>query len=295
MTSLWVKDQGVWHEIKGAPAALPGLGGWATIATPKTGSYTDSAGVKWDYWEFKADSQITLSKGGLLQVDAFGGGGGGGGLDNGNNGEDAGGGGGAGGYVSSVIVAKDAAVLDVIIGRGGRPAIDGGMGAGAQPGSQTVVGPVIAVGGGAGGFTDVYNSTTNGGRGRHQSSGNWAAHIASMLKAQQHQGSEWAGAAGAGAGGGAGKAAVDGFGGEGLLLNLNGTPTWYGGGGSQGRAGKPPHADDSGGYGRGGEATKNAPANRAGGGAGGNTAESIHPGYGGHGGSGIAFIRVEVA
>ena len=67
MTSLHVKDQGVWHEIKGAPAALPGLGGWADITAvtgnPVKHQYKDAAGVDWVAYEFTASGTITTTAG----------------------------------------------------------------------------------------------------------------------------------------------------------------------------------------------------------------------------------------
>jgi hypothetical protein len=82
MTSLWVKDQSVWHEIKGAPAALPGLGGWADITAvtgnPTKHAYKDAAGVDWVAYEWKgttADTagSITTTEG-LIDVLVVGGG-----------------------------------------------------------------------------------------------------------------------------------------------------------------------------------------------------------------------------
>jgi hypothetical protein len=154
MTSLWVKDQGVWHEIKGAPAALPGLGGWADITAvtgnPTKHQYTDADGNDWTAYQWTSSGDVTLTEG-LVETLVVGAGGGG------TNGTNQAGGArpasGNGGQVIYGVYSMSAGTAAITVGttaidqNGGASSL-AGLYAAAQGGT---LGPGMAGGAGAGG------------------------------------------------------------------------------------------------------------------------------------------------
>ena len=225
------------------------------------------------------------------------GGGGGGGKSQGNG---AGGGGGAGGllYIENQDVTKDIEYI-IKVGKGGdiqTTSADAGY-----SGEDSSFDSIIAVGGG-GGAGHPSNDTRNGGKGFNGGSGGGAGHggsaAGSGITGQGHSGGNPPSAGGADAAGGGGSGSPGGNaitsvgggdGGDGTLINITGTNTYYagGGGGSSESSDNPGSGMAGGGNGGGTDSDgSNASANTGsgGGGAGGN-------GNGGNGGSGVIIIR----
>jgi hypothetical protein len=140
MTSLHVKDQGVWHEIKGAPAALPGLGGWADITAvtgnPTKHQYKDAAGVDWVAYEWTASGSMTTTEG---LVDLFAISGGSGSIDIGVTGAKTGPGGGS---VREGVIKIPAGAQAITVGAGGADSGGGAVGLG----HESLVGDVVNTG-----------------------------------------------------------------------------------------------------------------------------------------------------
>jgi hypothetical protein len=131
---------------------------WCGISTTATGNYADSDGLSWDYWIFKANSSVVVSKAGLIEFLVVGGGGSGGT----NNAPAEAGGGGAGGcrvpFPGETIAAGTFAVT---VGAGG--ASSGGAGNGNSGSNSSIGSDIVGLGGGYG--SDRYNSAGSGGSG----------------------------------------------------------------------------------------------------------------------------------
>jgi hypothetical protein len=134
---------------------------WCRISTTPSGSYTDADGV-WDYWIFKSNSSLTVSKGGLIDFLVVGGGASGGS----NNATNYAGGGGAGGcrvpFPGETITAG---TYPVTIGAGGAETVAAGNG---NSGNDSLIGTtadvnIVGVGGGYG--ASRYQSGGDGGSG----------------------------------------------------------------------------------------------------------------------------------
>jgi hypothetical protein len=131
---------------------------WCGISTTATGNYADSDGLSWDYWIFKANSSVVVSKAGLIEFLVVGGGGSGAASNTASNV----GGGGAGGcrvpFPGETIAAGTFAVT---VGAGGASsggAVNGNSGSNSSIGSD-----IVGLGGGYGGYE--YYSGGPGGSG----------------------------------------------------------------------------------------------------------------------------------
>jgi hypothetical protein len=120
---------------------------WCGISTTATGNYADSDGLSWDYWIFKANSSLVVSKAGLADYLVVAGGGTGVGENTRNNV----GAGGAGGVIESPVFAQlNAGTYAVTIGSGGAATTVAGISG--NDGSNSSLGSLaIAIGGGGGG------------------------------------------------------------------------------------------------------------------------------------------------
>lgn len=189
-------DGSTWQEYKtGAPSAVVS----STTGSPATGTFTDSNGFSWQYYDFTGNGSITFSEAGYADCLVLGGGGGG--RDLGSN-RFAGGGSGRIIYGLHYVGATTYAVT---IGAGGASGAGNGF---SPPGGLTSLGSLIQAGGGngaAGGDMGFQNASGFGGPGGGVS----------------RTGSVNTFANGAGAGSGA----------NGQTLNYNGSSLEYGRGG----------------------------------------------------------------
>lgn len=225
-----------------------------------------------------------------------------------------GGGGGAGGviYMKNYAVSKTTYIVTVGDGGyGGQTGwggvINGGVTISATSGENSVFGPLVAYGGGWGGFLGVASSAGQAGG---SGGGSWGASaIAQGIAGQGNRGgngsnntSNYDETSGGGGGAGSvgftgGAAGSPGNGGNGLLVNISGTDTYYGGGGGAGCNKSGGNATGGiGGGGAGGTLASvnggNGTANTGGGGGGGGATGTLGTvGLGGRGGSGIVIIR----
>ncbi len=248
------------------------------------GTVTEADGYK--IHTFTTSDDFVVTQGGDFEYLIVAGGGGGGGPVSTYG---RGGGGGAGGLLHGALN----------LGPGTYPVVIGGGGAGGAAssnggkGSDSSAFDLTAIGGGGGGRRSNASMATNGGSGGSGGGGGGG----SAGGGNGGAGTEGQGYAGgsngladarAGGGGGAGEAGEDGGvdgtlsggdGGNGLQIDISGTPTYYAGGGGGGQGG-------SGGLGGGGNANASATPNTGGGGGGANAS-----GASGNGGSGIVIVR----
>ena len=213
------------------------------------------------------------------------------------------GGGGAGGYLYNTSKSITSGSYSVTVGLGGNPGMVGLSGADpiGTNGGNSVFNDMIAIGGGYGG--DTCNSghyPTAGGSGGGQ--GGCFAVKAAGAAGTPGQGflggyndggtsAPYASGGGGGAsimGGNASDASHSGGGGNGILVNINGIPTYYAGGGGGGdyQGGGGWGVGGLGGGANGSDTTGNNGTNGLGGGGGG--AQQTY--YGGYGGSGVVII-----
>ena len=240
-----------------------------------------------------------------LVVGAGGGGGGG------PTGSGSAGGGGGGGVLSSTINLTQGSTYTIIIGAGGI----GGVGAtpptsgGASTISGPNISPIIASGGGYGGYWSATSTNQNavaGGSGGGASGvPSGTATGAAGTNGQGNPGGNStalssggtaAGGGGAGAvGGSAVSSGVDGSGGAGLASSITGASVTYAGGGGGGHyTGGTSGSGGSGGGGAGatgGVTATSGTANTGGGGGGGGAASAV-TGKGGAGGSGVVILSI---
>ena len=219
------------------------------------------------------------------------GGGGGGGSTN-----SASGGGGAGGLIYNTSYIVNGSV-DVVVGLGG----NGGVGGDGVNGGNSTYGTLNAMGGGGGGgilFAAGNNGGSGGGAGETYPP---ACNGGTGFSGQgnnagcQYDASASAGGGGSNENGGStNHSGVGGKGGNGILINITGTPTYYAGGGGGGGISN----GGNGGLGGGGEAGNRSVdptanlfngQNGTGGGGGGSETRS-----GGLGGSGIVIVSYKI-
>lgn len=236
----------IWYDTNSTPPAakfydgsawqgfsngLPLLGGWATISTTPTGSYTDADG-DWDYWTATASGNlITVTDAGIVDVLIVGAGGGGCGGGGSNYGP-----GGGGGGVQRGLMLLSAATHHAYIAAGGAGGAGGGtpgtiggpshLGFGSNSLGHTGVGwttpPVFPnIGGYSGnGYSGGTTNTGGGGGATAVGQNNGGAGGAGWTDAISSSSVEY-GKGGAGAGSAAG-AANTGTGGAGGVLNTAG-------------------------------------------------------------------------
>lgn len=231
------------------------------------------------------------------------GGGGGGGCSDGNCSN---GGGGAGGlvYKSNIQVRKGS--YPVVIGSGGQGYTN--QDTKGDSGTDSSFYGYVALGGGgagAGGATDSGNGRPggSGGGGSHPYSGTRQPGLQPTSSSGGFgnyggnctpSGPEWGGGGGGGAGedGQNGTAPRGGFGGDGLLFDIDGTSKWYAGGGAGGNCNNPNQSTQPGGLGGGGWAAANVPSANGGDGFGGGGGGAGYPSrVAGRGGNGVVIIR----
>lgn len=220
----------IWYDTNSTPPAakfydgsswqsfssgLSPLGGWATISTTPTGSYTDADG-DWDYWQFSSNGTLTVTEAGFVQYLLVGGGGGGY-----AGATDAGGGG--GGLLQGVAL-LDALAHPVVVGAGG--ATPSGTG-----GQSSISSPLLAVQGGGRGDNSI---SIGGGSGGGAPTNTY---VVGQGNAGYTSGSYLGG-------GGAGGAATSGTGGPGLSSSITGSSVTYAAGGTA--AGTDPPVANSG-------------------------------------------------
>jgi hypothetical protein len=216
----------------------------------------------------------------------------------GGGGGGANGGGGAGGVVSGTM--NLSGTIPVTVGSGGT----GGSSANpytslATAGTNSSIGSLTAIGGGAGGAVNnsgITSGSSGGGAG-------YCSAVQSGAAGTSGQGNSggngfnipgiWnaaGGGGGAGAIGGTGSATGSGSGGAGVLSSISGSSVWYGGGGGGGAVSAYAAGSGSSGSGGAGSAIGNGAAGvpYTGGGGGGGGAEGAY--LGGSGGSGIVII-----
>lgn len=259
-----------------------------------TGTYT-SGGKTYKYHKFTSSGtlEVTGSAGNVEYVVVAGGGG----VSSGAGSAGGAGGGGAGGYRSNVsgessgggatnegAMTLTAGTYSITIGAGGTGSSrsDGG-----GDGGNSTFNGVTATGGGGGGQSSSYGGGSGGGQGvgSNAPTGNYG----SGTSGQGYRGGSASGDQ-TGGGGGAGEIGnTDGqmHGGDGVQTSIEGTATYYAGGG----AGQDVSSEAGGtaGAGGGGAARAHGSAN-TGGGAGGHAPNS----YTDNGGSGVVIIRYEI-
>lgn len=187
------------------------------------------------------------------------------------------GGGGAGGVLTGNLTIQYGAEYTIIVGTGGR----GGSTSSGQPGTDSSFGSIVAKGGGYG----VGRGDGTGGSGGSGGAGIVGYPGGQGTPGQGYPGGSGNGGAGGGGGGGGAGAAGDTInGGNGRLISIGGTTSYYGGGGG-GRSGvAPAYTVGTGGLGGGGGFGVAGTPNTGGGGGGGG-------GEGGHsGGSGVVIV-----
>ncbi|MDP3999488.1 MAG: LamG domain-containing protein [bacterium] len=212
-----------------------------------------------------------------------------------------GGGGGAGGLLHNTAFAVTAQAYTVTVGDGGAGGRNGT--ADGSNGSNSVFSSLTAIGGGGGGKNDNDGLAGGSGGGGGLTGGTLNAGGAGTAGQGFAGGGtgDNTGALPSGGGGGAGEegspgaaGSISGDGGDGLEINITGTPTYYAGGGG-GAAWISPATPGAGGLGGGGAGIDEAgegqtsnpgTANTGGGGGGGGAGDT-----GGAGGSGIVIIR----
>lgn len=276
--------------------------------------YVDLYGANYTIHTFtnSGATNLTVSRGGEVEVLVVAGGGGGG-MAEANPGGDGAGGGGGGGVVYTQFLFIASGNQTVVVGRGG-----GGARSGTYPnvprgtnGSDSSFGSLVALGGGGGGSdndnanglnqgatggsgggtANAYNQSVAGGGGTPgQGKDGGAAQVnpTTWRGGGGGGGAGWAGAARTGSSGGAG--------GAGLTIEITGSALAYAGGGGGGACGNT--GGGYGGDGGGGAGGNNGAAGAAGtvntgggGGGGASPASGTISGGGGNGGSGIVIVR----
>jgi hypothetical protein len=248
----------------------------------------------------------------LVEYLVIGGGGGGGGATHSTNGS---GGGGAGGYRCSVVgeqsgggaaaeprLTVSATSYTVTVGAGGAGQSSSGQGKGFN-GSDSVFGPITAIGGGGGSGSTLVAGAGGSGGGGDSFTGN-AAGAAARIGGAGTAGQGFAGGngndgAGGGGGGGAGSAGVTatggvgGPGGSGRTSSITGTPvTRAGGGGACSWDSAAPAVGGSGGGGNAGTQSSPGSSGAANTGSGGGASKA--PYQAGNGGNGVVIIRYPI-
>ena len=329
-------------SVGGSVPAISASGG------DSTGEY-DADGFTWKYHKFTTtgNSTFTVSSAGEgAKLDFFMVGGGGGGAGGHDSDWFGGGGGGAGGVVLKADHDVTTGSFTVTVGVGGAAGSASGLGAGNSTnggsGGDTFLFGYTAKGGGNGGISSSTDYDLRGGSGGGSGSNDtWDSNTAGSLQQYyadaQAYGSDGGrgfstGANPYGAGGGGalgvggnirqidgnssgGTERGGGHGGEGLLLNLDGTNRYYACGGGGGGAGDTDGANSGGKGGQGwqdgpgydgnrggtigninGVAGTNGTGNGGGGGQGGASGVAPpNPGNGSAGGSGCVIIRYKIA
>lgn len=120
----------------------------STTGSPTTGTFTDSNGFEWDYYEFTGNGSITVGEAGYADCLVVGGGGGGKTASTSGRVNNAGGGAGA---VRFGAVYLSAAEIAVTVGAGGAGSTNASFLA-ASGGSPSSLGSVVRAGGGASGL-----------------------------------------------------------------------------------------------------------------------------------------------
>jgi hypothetical protein len=266
--------------------------GNADFSDAATGTYTDG-GINYKYKTYTGSGSVTITRAGLCDVLVIGGGGAGGYRSDG-----AGvsmGGGGAGGLVSASVFLP-AGSQTITVGAGASYL------ATVRNGTDSSIGPITAVGGGASPSTisgaDFFAAKGGSGGGGSGSTGNLNTASGGTpnqgFNGGNGQNSTFGSTIGAGGGGGAGAAgavgttSVGGAGGAGVSSSITGTAVTRAGGGGGARSAGSPGAGGAGGGGAGGTTTgTNGTANTGGGGGG-----AVGSSAAGNGGSGVVIIRV---
>ncbi len=225
----------------------------------------------------------------------------------GGSGGNGGGGGGAGGVARGTIQPIAADSYSVTVGAGGAGGVTVGNG-----GSNSVLGPIIAYGGGYGGAFGAANFGVHGGSGGGD--GRDAAHttfpynnavLDQGFRGGRTVGSTWAAGSGGGGAGGVGgngsatngagsDSSAGGAGGPGISSSINGTATNYAGGGGGPSVGNTGGAGGTGGGGAGGSSANGTAGTANTGGGGGGGANAGGTATGGAGGSGIVIVRYPI-
>jgi hypothetical protein len=266
-------------------------------------------GVTYRVHTFTTSGTLTVTQGGFAEVLVVAGGGPGGG----QGGNDGSGGGGAGGLVyNSGFELIDGASMSVVVGAGGAGVSAATKG---QNGSNSVLGSITAIGGGAGG-SEAGSATRFGNNGGSGGGAGGYAEIYTGGLGTAFQGNKggdnnfsFAVPNNLGGGGGGGSGAPGqggstnsgnnrGYGGSGLPYAMPSTTTYYaGGGGCGGGYGGPGGQGGDGGGGTGGNSASGQAAGTSGtantGGGGGGAGGSVLGGTAnsGSGGSGIIIVR----
>ncbi|MBN2906947.1 MAG: hypothetical protein JXJ18_09595 [Rhodobacteraceae bacterium] len=269
-------------------------GGGVPVANGGQITQVTSGGALWQVHRFEDSGLFELPA--EMEIDyLLAAGGGAGGSGNGA-------GGGAGGLLIGRL-SLAAGSYPVIIGAGGAGQPPGEAGPG-NDGSDSLFATLVAVGGGGGGsqFTPTGNGRDGGSGGGASGSGGVGTFAScdggAGLSGQGHDGGFNPDGLGASGGGGAGAPGVEntqsmpGHGGDGLLSDITGTPTWYcGGGGGQLLQATAPGDGGLGGGGAGGNNNPGASGAPNTGGGGGGSKRS--PGSG-TGGSGVVILSYRI-
>lgn len=299
----------IFNRVSGATAAtdltITGSVTWPDVKVVDSTTVPVYTNVRFDR------SYITSSGGwrvpnGVTRVRALVVAGGGGG------GSDEGGGGGGGGFIdTTTLTFSPNAIASITVGYGGIGA-EGNHVFHASNGQNSVLGTLIAVGGGAGGSSVNDNDllirsgsaggSGGGGAGESGSNRSGGAGTGTGTARQGFAGGNGISGGSGGGGGGAietGNTDGDGVGGDGKTSDISGVNVIYGGGGGggNGNTGSTSYAGSDGGGGRGGSTSITAVGGTAGlgggGGGGGSlaTASSSVSFSGADGGSGVIIIR----
>lgn len=224
----------------------------------------------------------------------------------GGGGETIGGGGGGGGVkINNMFINKN--IYPIIIGSGGTGGQDNKSGTypGGSSGTNSSFNNVISLGGGAGGGYNLTGTGTGGGNGGGQgaANGNGVGAGNGNYNGGTSSNNQNSGAGGGGSAqvGGNSISGTPGKGGNGLQSKINGTLTYYaggGGGGARNPSGGTGGLGGLGGGGAGGTGSANGitgTINTGGGGGGGGYQNSpVVEASGGNGGSGIVIIRYRI-
>jgi hypothetical protein len=280
----------VWDGTEWVAAKTPEV--WAEISGGTMTTATIDS-VDWQIHTFTASGNLTVTTAGLIEYLIVSGGGGG-------NGTGAAGGGGAGGggYLRTGKTYLASGTTSVIVGAGGLGSVGSPLPSLANASS---LGVIESAASGGGNLTTVNaNIGANGGGGGNGLVGG------GILSANGNVGGDGNASGGNKGGGGGGNGAAGGNadgtnagnGGNGLEINFNGTPTYYGGGGGGGAASTAAGSAGTGGLGGGGNGAKSGDGsngtNGIGGGGGGAGGTGSGNRTGGDGGDGIVIVRVRV-
>lgn len=272
-------------------------GTWATIKSvglsAATGGVVTTDG-NFKIHTFTSSGNFTVTQAGApFEILMVAGGGGGGGST--------GGGGGAGGLIYNTNLTLTESTYSLVVGAGGTAGPNQGA---AGNGSDSTGFSLTAIGGGKGAFSNPSTSGAagNGGSGGGAQMYEGRGSITPGLGTSGQGNNGGAGFNGgvngtAGGGGGAGTAGGDGTaaggtgnGGDGLQIDINGTPTYYAGGGGAG-SGATAGTGGLGGGGAGWNGSYGSPGTANTGGGGGGGWNYSGGSGGGAGGSGIIIVR----